>query len=91
MRCDPIQKKGMPSFFVLALFGVSPNVDSTCLLSPVCQTLNLNGTCEKWHSAIILASRVGSLTPLQAAAFSMCQKLAHPTAPVSHLACAQMV
>ena len=30
MRCDPIQKKGMPSFFVLALFGVSPNVDSTC-------------------------------------------------------------
>ena len=31
MRCDPIQKKGMPSFFVLALFGVSPNVDSTCL------------------------------------------------------------
>ena len=32
MRCDPIQKKGMPSFSVLALFGVSPNVDSTCLL-----------------------------------------------------------
>ena len=31
MRCDPIQKKGMPSFSVLALFGVSPNVDSTCL------------------------------------------------------------
>ena len=30
MRCDPIQKKGMPSFSVLALFGVSPNVDSTC-------------------------------------------------------------
>ena len=32
MRCDPIQKKGMPSFSVLALFGVSPNVDSTCPL-----------------------------------------------------------
>ena len=34
MRCDPIQKKGMPSFSVLALFGVSPNVDSTCRSPP---------------------------------------------------------
>ena len=36
MRCDPIQKKGMPSFFVLALFGVSPNVESTCRVAHAC-------------------------------------------------------